>query len=553
MKVKHAKVVRIQTIAMQGMDAVIIDVQVQMNAGIPRFTIVGLPDAVVSESKIRITSALTACLPPSNIVVNLSPANIRKEGNHYDLPIALCLLVAMNIIPENVLENFIALGGLSLDGEIVSVCGVLPAAIQASAIGKKLICPRDCIETAMLAGDDLKILAPSNLLELINLFKNNGEVLTNNEYASVDRVEKSVDHDGNIGINSKDVDWSQIKGQESAKRAALIALSGGHHLLMIGSPGSGKSMLAHSLKSLLPDMNSDVALETTIIHNLRGNINGRLVIRPPFREPHHGASMAALIGGGQRLLPGDVSLANGGILFMDEFPEFNRQVLDSLREPMETGFVTVARASGSIKYPAHFQLVAAMNPCKCGTYDEKACATGVKCKQLYMARISGPLLDRFDICVKTKKLMPWELINNDMNFNNGVSDEFVMLNSSTAKKLIALARDIQFVRQGCLNVNLSNSQINNMIQDQALRLFLEILCKKYELSGRGYYRMLRVARTIADLHIAQEILLEQKQLQKTELIKKDIKSLLKETIDRNIQLSKEYILEAVSYRMNERQ
>ena len=538
MKVSNIDMIRMQTIAMQGMEAVTIDVQVQIAPGLPRFVIVGLPDAVVSESKIRITSALVACLPPSNIVVNLSPAHIRKEGSHYDLPIALCLLAAMKIIPADILEDFVALGGLSLDGEIVPVCGVLPAAIQANALGKNLICPMSCIQAAMLAGGDLKILAPANLLELINYFKDSGSILTNENFNIIQQLSEKSSNTSSMHsvLHNHNTDWSEIKGQESAKRALLIALSGGHHILMIGSPGSGKSMLAHSISSLLPNMDPLIALETTIIHNLRGNINGDLVLRPPFREPHHGASMAALIGGGQKLMPGDVSLANGGILFMDEFPEFNRQVLDSLREPMETGFVTIARASGSIKYPAHFQLVAAMNPCKCGMSDEKTCALGLKCKQLYMSRISGPLLDRFDICVKTKKLTPWELTN---TISQSVNIDMT-LTSDKVKRIIALTRNIQMQRQACLNVDLSNNQLHSMLQDTELQGLLEQLCKKYELSGRGYYRMLRVARTIEDLRIAQEILSQSHAIDS---------HLIRQYISHATQLSKTAILEAVSYRI----
>ncbi len=540
-------VVRIQTISLQGMDVITVDVEVQISNGLPRFVIVGLPDTVVSESRVRVMSALNFCLPPKNIVVNLLPAHIRKEGSHYDLPIALCLLVALDIIPEATLHHYIAIGGLALDGSIVSVCGTLPAAIHANALGKGLICPKDCLDAAILSGIANKILAPTNLLELINYFKDTGSLLTNENYhlqnESIDnelhqQSQKQLSsQDNKISLikhstETKCANWTSIQGQESAKRAAIIALAGGHHLLLIGSPGSGKSMIAKSMCNLLPKLDIETALETTIIHNLRNNINKLLSI-PPFREPHHGASMPALIGGGTRVLPGEISLANGGILFMDEFPEFNRQVLDSLREPMETGIVVISRANGTTKYPAKFQLVAAMNPCRCGTSDDKICAVGVRCRQMYMSRISGPLLDRFDLCARTKKLLPWELVNHKESCRTNEIYNLDQLNTQQAQKLVQLTREIQLERQNCLNINLDNQTVNNML-DEKDHEFLKGLCAKYDLSGRGYYRMLRVARTIEDVNIALSRLnqIEHRQTQN---------------------LSRESILEAVSYRIHGRE
>lgn len=590
-------VVRIQTISLQGMNVITVDVEVQIGNGLPRFIIVGLPDTIVSESRVRVMSALNFCLPPKNIVVNLLPSHIRKEGSHYDLPIALCLLVALNMIPETVLHNYIAIGGLALDGSITSVCGALPAAIHANALNKGLICPKDCIEAAILSGITGKILAPANIIELINYFKGTGDLLTDENFAIHELyqhkeqyteeffIEEDSEHKINLnkhGLSAlgttisnatnlvltehnhslsksqhvkKYSDWSEIQGQESAKRAALIALAGGHHLLLIGSPGSGKSMIAKSMSLLLPDLILDTALETTIIHNLRNNIH-KLITKPPFREPHHGASMSALIGGGTRVLPGEISLANGGILFMDEFPEFNRQTLDGLREPMENGSVIISRANGSITYPAKFQLIAAMNPCRCGMSDDKTCAIGPRCRQMYMSRISGPLLDRFDLCARTKKLLPWELIKNKQS-QNDLSQQWHMhesaksvdndqtttsthlihdidhLNTAYAKKLIQIVRDIQIQRQNYLNVHLNNEYLNNMLE-QFDKDFLEGLCKKYELSGRGYYRMLRVARTIDDMTLALNIL-----------------NSTSTDIETSATLSKSAILEAVSYRVSE--
>lgn len=508
-------VVRVQTIAMHGMNAIPVNVEVQVTMGLPRFVIVGLPDAVISESKTRILSALHACMPARSIVVNLSPSDIRKEGNHYDLPIALCVLAALDVIPRYCLNQYMVLGSLSLDGRILPVNSVLPAAIAANAEKKDLICPKACIQSAMLAGGDLGILAPENILELIAFFNGKGDIYTDKEENILntqhDSISKSmrecgytdyVEHietDGKSQVITgycdkvKYVDWSQIKDQTSAKRAALIALAGGHHLLLVGSPGSGKSMLANCMRHLLPNLDAMTALQTTIMHNIRGSLSKHLIIRPPFRSPHHGASMVSIIGGGSKALPGEISLANGGLLFMDEFPEFSRQTLDSLREPMETGNVTLSRAYGTYVYPARFQLIAAMNSCKCGMSDSKKCATGTRCKQLYWDRISGPLLDRFDLCAKTVKLHPWELsqIAEDNMDNNGV------------RLLISQAYHLQKTRQNCLNIQLSNEQLHSMLDETVTEMLLEQICQKYDLSGRGYYRMLKVARTIADLRYLQ--------------------------------------------------
>ena len=497
-------VVKVKTIAFNGMEALDVEVEVQIASGLPKFVIVGLPDTIVSESKTRISAALMSSLPPKAITVNLSPANIKKEGSHYDLPIALGLLAALNLIPANILDNYIILGELSLDGRILPVNGVLLASIHANASNLNIICPKECGTDAMLAGGDLKILAPENLIELVNYFKGEGSVQRPDmELFGKFKENLSIEKSNNVkGLHEKD--FNQIKGQESAKRAMLIAAAGGHHMLMIGSPGSGKSMLASRIQTILPSLDPETSLDSTIIYNLAGKtLNNKgsaheLIRTAPFRDPHHSASLAALIGGGSKASPGEISLAHGGVLFLDELPEFSRQTLESLRQPMETGQVTLSRAQAHITYPARFQLIAAMNPCKCGMFGERKCATGERCSSSYWARLSGPLLDRFDLCVYVQRLKPWELSSIT---NHGES-------SNQMRKKVIIAQKIQFARQDALNARLSNEKIESvLVLSDEVRDFITQVAQKHNLSGRGYYRLLKVARTIADLRLVQEILL----------------------------------------------
>ena len=381
----------ITTVAFQGIEAVPVDVQVQLSGGLPAFNIVGLPDKAVAESKERVRAALTAIglgLPPKRITVNLAPADLPKEGSHFDLPIVMGILAVMGALPSDAVDRYVALGELSLDGAIASVAGVLPAAVAAAGLDKGIICPADQGGEAAWAGD-LEVLAPASILALVN-HATGRQVLSTPEPALADDRHHYPD-------------LKDIKGQETAKRALEVAAAGGHNLLMIGPPGAGKSMLAERLPGLLPDLDPIEALQVSMIASVGGHLaDGKLRRQRPFRNPHHSASMAALIGGGNRAKPGEVSLAHAGVLFLDELPEFARGVLESLRQPLETGTAAVARANAHVTYPARFQMVAAMNPCRCGMLDdpEEACNRAPRCAQDYQAKISGPLFDRIDLHVE---------------------------------------------------------------------------------------------------------------------------------------------------------
>ncbi len=366
--------------------------------------IVGLPDKAVSEARERVRSALIAsglALPARRITVNLAPADLPKEGSHYDLPIALGLMAAIGAIPPDALTGFTVLGELGLDGSIAPVAGVLPAAIGANARDEGLICPAACGAEAAWASPDIQIVAANSLIQIANHFKGT-QVLS--------RPQPKV-HEAGAEL----LDLRDIKGQESAKRALEIAAAGGHHLLMIGSPGAGKSMLAARLPSILPPLSPSELLEVSMIASVAGEIrDGALTARRPFRSPHHSASMAALTGGGMRAKPGEISLAHQGVLFLDELPEFDPRVLDSLRQPLENGEVAVSRANHRVTYPARFMLVAAMNPCRCGHAYEPgfSCKRGRidRCTSDYQARISGPLMDRIDLRIEVPAVTAADLI-----------------------------------------------------------------------------------------------------------------------------------------------
>lgn len=479
-------VARINTVAFQGIDVQPVDVQVQISNGLPAFTIVGLPDKAVAESKERVRAALHAlgiALPPKRLTVNMAPADLAKEGSHFDLPIALGLLAAMEVIPKEELERCVVLGELSLDASIRAVAGILPAAMHASANDNSLICPFDCGGEAAWAGD-LDILAPNDLLQLINHIK--GTQVMNRPEARLQ------DEDGRMLP-----DLSAVKGQESAKRALEIAAAGGHNLLMIGPPGSGKSMLASCMPAILPPLSPKEALEVSMIHSLAGSLpDGGLLKHRPFRDPHHSASLPALIGGGQRVKPGEISLAHNGVLFLDELPEFARGTLESLRQPLETKEALVSRVNGHVRFPANFQLIAAMNPCRCGHLGDPdlECTKAPRCAGDYQAKISGPMLDRMDLQVDVPAV---EVA--DLKAENGES-------SADVAARIAKAREIQAERYAAHNVPYSiNAKAEGDIlanigvfEDNAQEL-LDKSMQSSKLSARGYYRIIRVARTIADL------------------------------------------------------
>ncbi len=383
-------VAHVGTVAFLGLEARTVDVQVQIAGTQAVFNIVGLPDKAVKESRERVQATLDAiglALPPRRITVNLSPADLPKEGSHYDLPIALGLLAAMGMVDAEMLSQYIAVGELGLDGRLAAVPGVLLAALHASAAGLGLICPASQGGEAAWAGE-VEVLAAPDLLALVNHLK--GTQLLG---APVRSLAEAV---------VRGPDLVEIKGQETAKRALEIAAAGGHNLLMSGPPGSGKSLLAAALPGILPPMTAAEALEVSMVASMAGELEGGKLLRSrPFRSPHHSASMPALVGGGARARPGEVSLAHLGVLFLDELPEFPRGVLDSLRQPLETGQVSVARAAAHVTYPARVQLIAAMNPCRCGYLGDAAlaCSRAPKCAADYQARVSGPLLDRIDLHV----------------------------------------------------------------------------------------------------------------------------------------------------------
>jgi magnesium chelatase family protein len=484
----------VTTVSFQGVDAIPVDVQVQLTSGKPVFTVVGLPDKTVGESRERIRAALYAsglALPLKRITVNLAPADLPKEGSHYDLPIALGILAAIGAIPGDQLMDRVALGELALDGTIAAVAGVLPAAIGANAMGKGLICPADCGSEAAWASPDMEILAGRSLIQLANHFKGT-QVLGRPE----PRIRET---------NGPGPDLRDVKGQETAKRALEIAAAGGHHLLLCGPPGAGKSMLASRLPSILPPLTPRELLEVSMIASIAGELpGGKLSDQRPFRAPHHSASMAALVGGGLRARPGEASLAHNGVLFLDELPEFHPQVLDSLRQPLETGSVMISRANQKVTYPARVQLVAAMNPCRCGHAGEPGfqCRRGDRCRDEYQERLSGPLLDRIDIRIEVGAVSAADLVLPTPREG-----------SAEVAARVARARQRQHDRFATLgldayrtNADCPASVIEEIAKpDAAGQRLLADAADALHLTARGYHRVLKVARTLADLEGADKV------------------------------------------------
>ena len=478
-------VARSYTVAFEGIEARLIEVQCALSPGVPSFSIVGLADKAVSEARERVRAALSTlsiALPARRITVNLSPADMPKEGSHFDLPIALSLLAAIEILPKDTVEGLVALGELSLDGNLVAVAGALPAALAAAESGRSLICPSASGAEAAWVGQT-GVVAPTSLAETI-------------QHLTGARV-LSPSEPGEVTRRAEEFDLRDVKGQERAKRALEIAAAGRHHLLMVGSPGSGKSMIAARLPGILPDLSPEEALETSMVHSRAGLIDaGGLSRSRPFRSPHHTASMAAIVGGGKGAKPGEISLAHNGVLFMDEFPEYPRNVLETLRQPIETGDVVVARANAHVKYPCRFLLIAAANPCKCGHMADpaRACSRAPACGEDYMGRISGPLMDRFDLRVEVPPVSFQDL---DLPASGDTSAEVAWR--------VETARRVQAKRYAkCESVRVNADVGGALLEEVATpdnegRALLTQAAERIGLSARGYHRVLRVARTIADL------------------------------------------------------
>lgn len=484
----------VYTVAFNGIEAIEVDVQIHISPGIPNFIIVGLADKTIAESKERVRTAISAIgisLPPKKIVINLSPADLVKEGSHFDLAIACAILSSYEILPSNEINSYIILGELGLDGTILPVNGVLPASICANSLEKGVICPASNGQEAAWSGNK-DIIAPTHLLNLVNHFKGT-QVLAppTTEILHQDKANTYPD-------------LADVKGQRIPKRAIEIAAIGGHNLLMLGPPGSGKSMMAQCLPGILPSITHQEILECSIVASVAGLIrNGNLIKQRPFRAPHHSCSMAAMVGGGigKKVKPGEVSLAHNGILFLDELAEFSSSVLESLRQPVETGEIFISRSGCHVRYPANFQLIAAMNPCKCGYVSEpsKACSRAPNCSKDYLMKISGPLMDRFDMQIE----VPF--------FFNSFSNQEQEEKSSNILLRIKKAQEFQMAR--CKEDNITrNKDLNGelllkyaMPKDDDAQNLLEKAMEKFKLSMRSYSKILRLARSIADLEQIDEV------------------------------------------------
>lgn len=484
----------VNSFGLVGLDGYKIDVEVDVNMGLPKYEIVGLPDASVKEAKERVRSAIKNSgfkFPSGRITVNLAPANKKKEGSGFDLAMAVAILFATEQLNIKKTNKFIFLGELGLDGSLKAVNGLLPMLISARAEGyNDFIIPAQNMQEASYI-DGTNVYALNNFKDVINFLSGELNLLP------IEKKEWKCE-----GVKASE-DFARVKGQAVAKRAMEIAVAGGHNILMVGPPGSGKTMLAHCVPSILPDLTFEEALEITKIHSVAGvlDLKKGIVTSRPFRSPHHTASTVALTGGGKSVLPGEISLAHNGVLFLDEMPEYSRDTLETLRQPLEDGCITVSRASGTVVYPANFILIASMNPCPCGNFGSKdlECTCSPSQIQRYMRKISGPLLDRIDIKIDVDRVAFVDL-------NSDKEEE----SSAEVKKRVDRARKVQLERykndKNYSNAKMNSKQIKLYCKiDDDTRDFMEQAFEKFHMSARAYNRILKVARTIADLEVKENI------------------------------------------------
>ena len=489
--------VKVYAAALQGIDATIVTIEVNSSRGI-KFFLVGLPDSAVKESHERIMSALQVNgfrFPSRQIVINMAPADIRKEGSAYDLPLAIGILASAGEVSDEKLSKYLIMGELSLDGSLQPIKGALPIAISARAQGYEgFILPKQNAREAAVV-NNLNVYGVENIKEVIEFFNGEREL----EPTIVNTREEFYQHQSSFPF-----DFADVKGQENVKRALEVAAAGGHNVIMIGAPGSGKSMMAKRLPSILPPLSLGESLETTKIHSVAGKLskNDSLIATRPFRSPHHTISQVAMVGGGSNPQPGEISLAHNGLLFLDELPEFNRSVLEVLRQPLEDRYISISRAKYSLDYPASFMLVASMNPCPCGYYNHptKACVCNPGQVHRYLNRISGPLLDRIDIQIEIVPV-PFEKMAEQQSIES----------SATIRERVIKARKIQEERFSRHPGIYCNAQMESKLlhqyatpDEQGLNL-LRTAMTRLNLSARAYDRILKVARTIADLEVSASI------------------------------------------------